>query len=67
MATVYDIVKGINELNRNIEGHDFIEEQLEEEVNEEEDLWDSNQEKEDLSHDEKNKEVKKQKTSSLKS
>jgi hypothetical protein len=61
-----DIVKGINELNRNIEGHDFIEEQLEEEVNEEEDLWDSNQEKEDLSHDEKNKEVKKQKTSSLK-
>ena len=60
------IVKGINELNRNIEGHDFIEEQLEEEVNEEEDLWDSNQEKEDLSHDEKNKEVKKQKTSSLK-
>ena len=44
----------------------FIEEQLEEEVNEEEDLWDSNQEKEDLSHDEKNKEVKKQKTSSLK-
>ena len=61
-----DIVKGSNELNRNIEGHDFIEEQLEEEVNEEEDLWDSNQEKEDLSHDEKNKEVKKQKTSSLK-
>ena len=61
-----NIVKGINELNRNIEGHDFIEEQLEEEVNEEEDLWDSNQEKEDLSHDEKNKEVKKQKTSSLK-
>ena len=61
-----DIVKGINELNRNIEGHDFIEEQLEEEVNEEEDLWDSNQEKEDVSHDEKNKEVKKQKTSSLK-
>ena len=61
-----DIVKGINELNRNIEGHDFIEEQLEEEVNEEEDLWVSNQEKEDLSHDEKNKEVKKQKTSSLK-
>ena len=61
-----DIVKRINELNRNIEGHDFIEEQLEEEVNEEEDLWDSNQEKEDLSHDEKNKEVKKQKTSSLK-
>ena len=61
-----DIVKGINELNRNIEGHDFIEEQLEEELDEEEDLWDSNQEKEDLSHDEKNKEVKKQKTSSLK-
>tara|TARA_Y100000746_G_scaffold43821_2_gene33256 strand:+ start:2187 stop:3617 length:1431 start_codon:yes stop_codon:yes gene_type:complete len=61
-----DIVKGINELNRNIEGHDFIEEQLEEEVNEEEDLWDSNQDKEDLSHDEKNKEIKKQKTSSLK-
>ena len=61
-----DIVKGINELNRNIEGHDFIEEQLEEELDEEEDLWDSNQEKEDVSHDEKNKEVKKQKTSSLK-
>ena len=61
-----DIVKGINELNRNIEGHDFIEEQLEEEVNEEEDLWDSNQDKEDLSHDEKNKEIKKHKTSSLK-
>ena len=61
-----NIVKGINELNRNIEGHDFIEEQLEEELDEEEDLWDSNQEKEDLSHDEKNKEVKKQKTSSLK-
>ena len=61
-----NIVKGINELNRNIEGHDFIEEQLEEELDEEEDLWDSNQEKEDVSHDEKNKEVKKQKTSSLK-
>ena len=61
-----DIVKGINELNRNIEGHDFIEEQLEEELDEEEDLWDSNQEEEDVSHDEKNKEVKKQKTSSLK-
>ena len=61
-----DIVKGINELNRNIEGHDFIEEQLEEELDEEEDLWESNQEKEDVSHDEKNKEVKKQKTSSLK-
>ena len=39
---------------------------LEEELDEEEDLWDSNQEKEDVSHDEKNKEVKKQKTSSLK-
>ena len=61
-----NIVKGINELNRNIEGHDFIEEQLEEELDEEEDLWDSNQEKVDLSHDEKNKEVKKQKTSLLK-
>ena len=61
-----NIVKGINELNRNIEGHDFIEEQLEEELDEEEDLWDSNQEKEDVSHDEKNKEVKKQKTSLLK-
>ena len=48
-----NIVKGINELNRNIEGHDFIEEQLEEELDEEEDLWDSNQEKEDVSHDEK--------------
>ena len=54
------------ELDSNIEGHDFIEEQLEEERDEEEDLWDSNQEKEDVSHDEKNKEVKKQKTSSLK-
>jgi len=37
-----DVVKGINELNRNIEGSDLIQEELEEEINPEEtDLWES--------------------------
>ena len=36
-----DVVKGINELNRNIEGSDFLQEELEEEINEEGKLWDN--------------------------
>ena len=37
-----DVVKGINELNRNIEGVDFIEEELEERTDEAEDeLWET--------------------------
>ena len=36
-----DVVKGINELNRNIEGSDFLQEELEEEINEEGNLWDN--------------------------
>jgi len=44
-----DVVKGINELNRNIEGSDFIQEELEEEVgSDEEDLWDSGEQDEDI-------------------
>tara|TARA_B100001996_G_scaffold15732_1_gene13060 strand:- start:12033 stop:13469 length:1437 start_codon:yes stop_codon:yes gene_type:complete len=39
-----DVVKGINELNRNIEGSDLIQEELEEEINPEEtDLWESDE------------------------
>ena len=47
-----DVVKGINELNRNIEGSDLIQEELEEEINPEEtDLWESG-ESNDIDQDE---------------
>ena len=35
------VIKGINELNRNIEGVDFLEEELEEAVNENDEPWES--------------------------
>tara|TARA_B100001142_G_scaffold305710_1_gene334926 strand:+ start:2285 stop:3721 length:1437 start_codon:yes stop_codon:yes gene_type:complete len=44
-----DVVKGINELNRNIEGSDFLQEELEEEIGpDDKDLWDKGEPDEDI-------------------
>jgi len=57
-----DVVKGINELNRNIEGSDLIQEELEEEINPEEtDLWES-----DESNDSDQDEIKQNKEPQVK-
>ncbi len=60
------VVKGINELNRNIEGVDFLEEELEEEVNEEDDLWENGEEEESIQSSSNSKDLSNNKISPLK-
>ena len=64
------VVKGINELNRNIEGSDFLQEELEEKVDEvdevEKDLWDNAQYEENSEEIQDTPKKEKKKVSSLK-
>ena len=62
-----DVVKGINELNRNIEGADFLQEELEEEISpEEKDLWESGEIDENINNELKEKTKPEKRTSPLK-
>ena len=62
-----DVVKGINELNRNIEGADFLQEELEEEISpEEKDLWESGEIDESTNIELKEKTKSEKRTSPLK-
>jgi len=62
-----DVVKGINELNRNIEGSDFLQEELEEEINpDEKDLWENGEIEENTKNELKEKSEPQKRTSPLK-
>jgi hypothetical protein len=62
-----DVVKGINELNRNIEGADFLQEELEEEISpEEKDLWESGEIDENINNELKEKTKPEKRASPLK-